>query len=107
MLQSMIMNVCVQCVFIVTTKCKAMRNIHLEEQDDQETSNLFYLYMFLYFITPIYFRPSFNNKRKIVTTRKKHINVDMGFTVGQVSLNRDIELSWKLLQKLTFDVITD
>ena len=38
---------------------------------------------------------------------KKDINVDMGFTVGQVSLNRDIELSWKLLQKLTFDVITD
>ena len=74
MLQSMIMNVCVQCVFIVTTKCKAMRNIHLEEQDDQETSNLFYLYMFLYFITPIYFRPSFNNKRKIVTTRKKHLH---------------------------------
>ena len=78
MLQSMIMNVCVQCVFIVTTKCKAMRNIHLEEQDDQETSNLFYLYMFLYFITPIYFRPSFNNKRKIVTTRKKT------FTFGKI-----------------------
>ena len=74
MLQSMIMNVCVQCVFIVTTKCKAMRNIHLEEQDDQETSNLFYLYMFLYFITPIYSRPSFNNKRIIVTTRKKHLH---------------------------------
>ena len=37
----------------------------------------------------------------------KDINVDMGFTVGQVSLNRDIELSWKLVQKLTFDVITD
>ena len=37
----------------------------------------------------------------------KDINVDMGSTVGQVSLNRDIELSWKLLQKLTFDVITD
>ena len=37
----------------------------------------------------------------------KDINVDMGFTVGQVSLNRDIELSLKLLQKLTFDVITD
>ena len=49
MLQSMIMNVCVQCVFIVTTKCKAMRNIHLEEQDDQETSNLFY-YIFLYYL---------------------------------------------------------
>ena len=35
------------------------------------------------------------------------INVDMKFTFGQVSLNRDIELSWKLLQKLTFDVIID
>ena len=44
----MIMNVCVLCVFIVTTKCKAMRNIHLEEQDDQETSYLFY-YIFLYY----------------------------------------------------------
>ena len=37
----------------------------------------------------------------------KDINVDMGFTVGQVSLIRYIELSWKLLQKLTLDVITD
>ena len=35
------------------------------------------------------------------------INVDMEFTIGQVSLNRDIELSWKVLQKLTFDVIID
>ena len=49
MLQSMIMNVSVLCVFIVTTKCKAMRNIHLEGQDDQETSNLFY-YIFLYYL---------------------------------------------------------
>ena len=40
--------ICVLCVFIVTTKCKAMRNIHLEEQDDQETSNL--LYIFLYYL---------------------------------------------------------
>ena len=52
MLQSMIMNVCVQCVFIVTAKCKAMRNIHLEEQDDQETSNLFYI--FLYYLLLLY-----------------------------------------------------
>ena len=52
MLQSMIMNVCVQCVFIVTTKCKAMRNIHLKEQDDQETSNLFYI--FLYYLLLLY-----------------------------------------------------
>ena len=29
-----------------------------------------FLYMFIYFITPTYFRPSFNNKRKTVTTRK-------------------------------------
>ena len=50
MLQSMIMYVCVQCVFIVTTKCKAMRNIHHEEQDDQETSNLFYTPIFLYYL---------------------------------------------------------
>ena len=52
MLQSMIMNVCVQCVFIVTTKFKAMRYIHLEEQDDQETSNLFYI--FLYYLLLLY-----------------------------------------------------
>ena len=47
MLQSMIMNVCVQCVFIVTTKCKAMKNIHLKEQDEQETSNLFYICLYI------------------------------------------------------------
>ena len=60
-------------------------------------------------------RNSLTNQQKRYTLNKddsdvdinKDINVDMGFTVGQVSLNRDIELSWKLLQKLTFDVITD
>ena len=60
-------------------------------------------------------RTGLTNKQKRYTMNKddsdvdlnKDINVDMGFTVGQVSLNRDIELSWKLLQKLTFDVITD
>ena len=31
------------------------------------------------------------------------INVDMEITIGQVSLNHDIALSWRLLQKLTFD----
>ena len=35
------------------------------------------------------------------------INVDMEFTIGQLSLNRVIELSWKLLHKLTFDVVID
>ena len=48
MLQSMIMYVCVRCVFIVTTKCKAMRNIHHKEQDDQATSNLLYFYIIYY-----------------------------------------------------------
>ena len=60
-------------------------------------------------------RNSLTNKQKRYTMNKddsdvdinKDINVDMGFTVGQVSLNRDMKLSWKLLQKLTFDVITD
>ena len=60
-------------------------------------------------------RNCLTNKQKRYTMNKddsdvdinKDINVDMGFTVEQVSLNRDIELSWKLLQKLTFDVITD
>ena len=31
-------------------------------------------------------------------------NVDMAITIGQVSLNDDIQLSFWLLQKLTFDV---
>ena len=35
------------------------------------------------------------------------INVDMEFTIGQLSLNRDIDLSWKLLQKFTFAVVID
>ena len=48
MLQSMIMDVCVRCVFIVTTKCKAMRHNHHDEQDDQGTSSLFFI--FLYYI---------------------------------------------------------
>ena len=37
----------------------------------------------------------------------KDINVDMEFTIGQVSSNCDIEVSWKLLQKLSFDVVID
>ena len=60
-------------------------------------------------------RNCLTNKQKRYTMNKddsdvdinKDINLDIGFTVGQVSLNREIELSWKLLQKLTFDVITD
>ena len=60
-------------------------------------------------------RTCLTHKKKRYTMNKddsdvdinKDINVDMGFTIGQVSLNRDIELSWKLLQKLTFDVVTD
>ena len=46
MLQSMIMFVCVQCVYIVTTKCKAMRHNHHDEHDDQETFSflLYYTY---------------------------------------------------------------
>ena len=47
------------------------------------------------------------NKDDSDVDSNKDINVDMEFTIGQVSLNRDIELSWKLLQKLTFDVIID
>ena len=69
----------------------------------------------LYFHDVDNMRNCLTNKQKRYTMNKddsdvdlnKDINVDMGFTVGQVSLNRDIELSWKLLQKLTFDVITD
>ena len=60
-------------------------------------------------------RTCLTHKQKTYTMNKddsdvdinKDINVDMEFTIGQVSLNRDIELSWKLLQKLTFDVVTD
>ena len=60
-------------------------------------------------------RTCLTHKQKTYTMNKddsdvdsnKDINVDMEFTIGQVSLNRDIELSWKLLQKLTFDVVID
>ena len=37
MLQSMIMYVCVQCVYIDTTNCNAMSHNHHDEQYDQET----------------------------------------------------------------------
>ena len=37
----------------------------------------------------------------------KDIKVGMEFTIGQVSLHHDIELSCKLFQKLTFDVVID
>ena len=77
MLQSMIMNVCVLCVFIVTTKCKAMRNIHLEGQDDQETSNLFY-YIFLYYLLYISscqastkYKRNYDDEKKTFTFAKK------------------------------------
>ena len=75
MLQSMIMNVCVRCAFIVTTKCKAMRNIHLEEQDDQETSNLFYI--FLYYLLYISGTAS-TIKEKLYDDKKKT------FTFGKI-----------------------
>ena len=65
MLQSMIMNVCVQCVFMVTTKCKAMRNIHLEEQDDQETSNLLYIYVYIFYYSYIFSGPASTIKEKL------------------------------------------
>ena len=48
MLQSMIMYVCVRCVYIVTTKCKAVRKTHLNEHDDPETISLFYIFIILY-----------------------------------------------------------
>ena len=48
MLQSMIMYVCVRCVYIVTTKCKAVRKTHLDEHDDQETISLFYIFIIYY-----------------------------------------------------------
>ena len=47
------------------------------------------------------------NKDNSDLDSNKDINVDMEFTIGQVSLNHDIELSWKLLQKITFDVVID
>ena len=47
------------------------------------------------------------NKDDSDVDSNKHINVDMEFTIGRVSLNRDIELSWKFLQKLTFAVVLD
>ena len=75
----------------------------------------FLLIISVYFQDVGNMRNSLTNIQKRYTMNKddsdvdinKDINVDMGFTVGQVSLNRGMELSWKLLQKLTFDVITD
>ena len=48
MLQSMIMYVCVRCVYIVTTKCKAVRKTHLDEHDNPETISLFYIFIIYY-----------------------------------------------------------
>ena len=77
MLQSMSMNVCVQCVFIVTTKCKAMRNIHLEGQDDQETSNLFYIYVFIFYYSYIF-------QAKASTIKEKLLRREKTFTFGKI-----------------------
>ena len=69
MLQSMIIHDCVRCVFIATTKCKAMRNIHHEEQDYQETSNL--VSIFLYYL--LYNSgPASTIKEKLTTRKNLH-----------------------------------
>ena len=77
MLQSMSMNVCVQCVFIVTTKCKAMRNIHLEGQGDQETSNLFYIYVFIFYYSYIF-------QAKASTIKEKLLRREKTFTFSKI-----------------------
>ena len=47
MLQNMIMFVCVQCVYIVTTKCKAMRQNDLNKHNDQEMISLLYTFYYI------------------------------------------------------------
>ena len=48
MMQNMIMFVCVQCVYTVITKCKAMRQNHLDEHNDQEMISLLYFYYIIH-----------------------------------------------------------
>ena len=48
MLQNMIMFVCVRCVCIVTTKCKGMRQNHLDKHDDQEMISHLYISIIFY-----------------------------------------------------------
>ena len=66
MLQSMIMYVCVRCVYIVTTKCKAVRKTHLDEHDDPETISLFYIFIIYY----TYFQAP-HHQSELLATRKK------------------------------------
>ena len=66
MLQSMIMYVCVRCVYIVTTKCKAVRKTHLDEHDDPETISLFYIFIIYY----TYFHAP-HHQSELLATRKK------------------------------------
>ena len=66
MLQNMIMSVCVGCVYIVTTKCRAMRQNHLDESSDQEMIR--FLYIFLFYI--VYHQDQQQQKR---TTEKLHL----------------------------------
>ena len=72
MLQSMIMYVCVRCVYIVTTKCKAVRKTHLNEHDDPETISLFYIFIILYI-----FSGNTSSIRGIGKEKKIHILKEM------------------------------
>ena len=53
-------------VYIVTTKCKAVRKTHLDEHDDPETISLFYIFIIYY----TYFQAP-HHQSELLATRKK------------------------------------
>ena len=62
------MYVCVRCVYIVTTKCKAVRKTHLDEHDDPETISLFYIFIIYY----TYFQAPHHQSELLATRKNSH-----------------------------------
>ena len=58
----MIMSVCVLCVYIVTTKCRAMRQKYLNKHEDQETISFLYIFL-LYYTYPCPATATDDNKK--------------------------------------------
>ena len=75
MLQSMIMYVCVQCVYIVTTKCKAMRQNHLDEHDDQETIVIYIFLLFYTYSGPASIRETNDKKKHLHLVKYEQKNI--------------------------------
>ena len=71
-LQSMIMNVCVLCLFIVTTKCKAMRNIH--SKDKTIKKQVIYLIIYFYIIYYIFHHAKHQQYKRNYDDEKKHLH---------------------------------